>query len=79
MSILRVVGDLYIIVIDLQKDVFILGTYVALATIVILQFIKLLYNCLSYLNLEDIYKLIYVIIEIYIYNQYILYVYNDYT
>lgn len=59
-GISRVVRDLYLIVTDLQKNAFLLGTYIVLAIVTVLQLVELLYNCLDHLNLEDICKLIYV-------------------
>lgn len=50
------------------KDLFVFETYVTLAVTPVLQLIQLLHNCLGHLNLEDIYKLIYVAIDIKIWN-----------
>ncbi len=52
--VLRIVGDLYVIVTDLQKDAILFGTHVASAAAAVLQPIELFHNCLGHLNLEHI-------------------------
>ncbi len=50
---MKIVGDLYVVVTDLQKDVFLFGTHVASAAVAVLQLIELLRNRLGHLNLKD--------------------------
>ena len=58
MCILKVIENLYVVATDIQNNIFVFKTHVALVTIAVLQSIKLLYNCLGYLNLENIHKLV---------------------
>ncbi len=77
--VLRIVGDLYVVVTDLQKDVFLFGTHVASAAVAILQPFELLHKCLGHLNLENIRKLVHLAAGIETCNQYIPDVCNGYT
>lgn len=66
----RIVGDLYVVVTELQKDAFLFGTHVASASVAVSQPIELLHNRLGHLNVQDIRKLIHVATGIEIRNQY---------
>lgn len=61
--------DLYFVVIDLQKDIFVFRAYVTSAATAVLESIELIDNCLGYLNFEKICKLINLTIGMEIHNQ----------
>lgn len=58
MCILKVIENLYIVATDIQNNIFVFKTHITSVTTAVLQPIKLLYNYLGHLNLENIHKLV---------------------